>query len=147
MFLSHPAFFHLLLILLNVTKRLWIISLSREEAVLSWLFFLLALAAESCFLAPLVDHIFFFPPRICARITHSYLSPSLFHYLTFSIPFLVSEAFQVLSFTLSLALSLTQYTDTHFWWPFGSKRSFKYSILLSGKEEAPWELSQVSLPW
>lgn len=78
---------------------------------------------------------------MCFRITHSYLSPSLFHYLTFSIPFLVSEAFQVLSFTLSLALSLTQYTDTHFWWPFGSKRSFKYSFCYLEKKRPLWELS------
>lgn len=77
----------------------------------------------------------FFPQEICARITHSYLSPliiSLFDFLH-SFPSLWSLS-GALTFTLSLALSLTQYTDTHFWWPFGSKRSFKYSFLLPGKK-------------
>ena len=76
--------------------------------------FLLALAAESCFLVPLIDHVFFFPPRICAKITHYHLSPviiSLFYFLH-SFPCLRS-LLGALFHSFSCSLSLSQYTHTH----------------------------------
>ena len=116
MFLSHPAFFHFPLILLNVRKRLWITSSSRQEAVFSWLFFFVSI---SCWiLLPSTSYWsrFFFPPRICVKITHYHLSPviiSLFYFLH-SFPCLRSLSGALFhSFSCSLSLSLTIHTHTH----------------------------------
>lgn len=74
----------------------------------SWLF-LLALVAESCFLIFSCWSHLFFPPRICARITHSYLPPHYFNYLTFL------HSFPVLPFRclFTLFYAFSHNTQTH----------------------------------